>query len=176
MIAYKRRNFQLDYLNIVYISIILLESFYVLTKTLKMSESIIVNDEVIHQTSGVILEADKVDNLKRYDVSAKSKYPKVSCTICGKLMIRNNLTRHMKVHNVSQNSDLSVSESRDEVSKKMNDQKNIFNKKLKLGEHVHGVLLEGDVEPMSLSKEYREALELFECYNSDVQITSILKP
>ena len=45
-----------------------------------------------------------------------------------------------------------------------------------MGEHVHGVLLEGDVEPMSLSKEYREALELFECYNSDVQITSILKP
>ena len=121
MIAYKRRNFQLDYLNIVYISIILLESFYVLTKTLKMSESIIVNDEVIHQTSGVILEADKVDNLKRHDVSVKSKYPKVSCTICRKLMIRNNLTRHMKVHNVSQNSDLSVSESRDEVSKKMND-------------------------------------------------------
>ena len=76
-------------------------------------------------------------------------------------MIRNNLARHMKVHNVSQNSDLSISESRDEVSKKMNDQQNIFKQKLKLGEHVHEILLEGNVEPMSLSKEYQEALELF---------------
>ena len=77
------------------------------------------------------------------------------------LMIRNNLARHMKVHNVSQNSDLSISESRDEVSKKMNDQQNIFKQKLKLGEYVNEILLEGNVEPMSLSKEYQEALELF---------------
>ena len=62
------------------------------------------------------------DNLKRYlkrhDVAVKSKYSKVSCTIRRKLMIRNNLARDMKVHNLSQNSDLSVSELLDEVSKR----------------------------------------------------------
>ena len=159
-----------------------------------MSESIIVNDEVeksnvefdkplgrnknLMKTCPVCCKSMRGDHikrhLKRHDVSVKSKYPKVSCTICRKLMIRNHLARHMKIHNVAES--ISVSDSRDVVSKKMNDQQNIFKQKLKLGEYVHGVLLEGNVEPMSLSKEYREALELYECYNSDVQITSILKP
>ena len=124
-----------------------------------------------------LMRSDHVKrHLKRHDVSAKSKYPKVRCTICGKLTIRNNLARHSKVHNVSQNVDLSVSESRDEVFKKVCDHQKIFVQKLKLGEHVHGILLNGNVEPMSLTKNYREALELYECYNSDVQITSTLRP
>ena len=118
----------------------------------------------------------RADNLKRNlkrHVAVKSKYPKISCTICRKIIIRNNLARDMKVYNVLQNSDLSVSELRDEVSKKMYNRQNTFTQKLK----NRRVRSWSNVEPMSLSKDYKEALELYEDYNSDVQIiTSILKP
>ena len=78
-----------------------------------MSESITVNAEVeksnaefdkprgrnrnLVKTCPVCCKSMRGDHikrhLKRHDVSVKSKYPKVSCTICRKLMIRNHLAR-----------------------------------------------------------------------------------
>ena len=115
-------------------------------------------------------------HLQRHDILAKSKYPKVSCKICGKSMIRNHLSRHMKVHNIVQKGDQPIPESSDGVLKRVYNNQKVFEQKLSLGDRVHRILLDGNVEPMSLSKDDREALELFECYNTEVQITSALRP
>ena len=115
-------------------------------------------------------------HLKRHNALTKSKYPKVRCMICGKSMLRNNLARHSKVHKRLQTVDQHISQSSDEILKRICDNQNLFEEKIRLGEQIHRILLDGDVEPMSLPKSDREALELYESYNTDVQTTSTLRP
>ena len=110
-------------------------------------------------------------HLKRHDVfSVKSKYPKQNSKKCGTLKIGNRLARHSKVKNVLQKLEQPLAESRDEIFKRICHNQQVFEQKIMLGRRVRQILLDYYFDPMSLSKNDKEALDLYEYFNTDAGV------
>ena len=118
-----------------------------------------------------VMRSDHIKrHLKRHDVSAKSKYPKQDSKKCGTLKIGNRLARHSKVKNILQKLEQPLAESRDEIFKRICHNQQVFEQKIMLGRRVRQILLDYYFDPMSLSKNDKEALELYEYFNTDAGV------
>ena len=115
------------------------------------------NDRHLQKTCSTCLKTMRSDHLKSHletHAKIKSKYYKTPCQTCGKMMRKDNIKRHMKIHKPSE---------QNTVSLLLNDQKQ-FNDKCQTGLFVKNALLTENIEPHSLRKEMKEALNIYECY------------
>ena len=101
---------------------------------------------------GICSKTLRSDKLKvhqaRHGVS--SKYPIKSCPICHKAMIAWNLQRHVKVH----------AKSKKHIYENIKADQLTYDDITQTGQIVNDVLVAEDINPNSLRKEYKNALEI----------------
>ena len=109
------------------------------------------------------------------------KHKQVECRICLKTMRSDNLVRHMKTHEKKQCSMDVVTEKIEYNSKiddialenKIMNDANEYRRKLELGRKVKEIALKNDIPAASLSKDNKEALELFENRGQEKEIEAV---
>ena len=112
------------------------------------------------------MRSNKINRHLKTHNAIKSKYLTTSCNICEKIMRKDNLKRHLKTHEKTFSKDetpIPQSTEQDIVSLLKDDQK-LFNAKLQTGSFVKNALLTQNIEPHSLRKEMREALDIHDCH------------
>ena len=133
-------------------------------------------DRHLHKSCPVCLQMMKSDKISRHLKThnvMKSKYLTISCNICAKVMRKNNLKRHLKTHSKDVTPKTPSSEQ-DIVSLLLDDQK-LFNDKCETGSFVKNALLTQEIEPQSLRKDMKEALDIHECYTKPEMSSCNLK-
>ena len=109
------------------------------------------------------------------------KHKQVGCKICLKTMRSDHLIRHMKTHEKKQCSMDVVTEKIEYNSKiddialenKIMNDANEYRRKLELGRKVKEIALKNDIPAASLSKDNKEALELFENRGQEKEIEAV---
>ena len=109
------------------------------------------------------------------------KHKQVECRICLKTMRSDNLVRHMKTHEKKTNGMDVVTEKIEYNSKiddialenKIMNDANEYRRKLELGRKVKEIALKNDIPAASLSKDNKEALELFENRGQEKEIEAV---
>ena len=109
------------------------------------------------------------------------KHKQVECRICLKTMRSDTLKRHMKTHEKKQCSMDVVTEKIEYNSKiddialenKIMNDANEYRRKLELGRKVKEIALKNDIPAASLSKDNKEALELFENRGQEKEIEAV---
>ena len=126
-------------------------------------------DKHLKKSCPVCFKIMRSDHLKRHLKThnvTQTKNTSVPCNICTKFMRKDNLKRHLKTHKkliVKDDNHKPSSSEQDIVSLLIHDQ-NQFNDKRRMGSLVKTTLLTQSIEPQSLRKEMREALDIHECY------------
>ena len=89
---------------------------------------------------------------------------------------KKHLKRHLKTHKSSSKDESPKTHSSEKyiVSLLLDDQK-LFNDKCQTGSFVKSALLTQNIEPQSLRKYMREALDIHECYTKPEMISCALK-
>ena len=109
------------------------------------------------------------------------KHKQVGCKICLKTMRSDHLIRHMKTHEKKTNGMDVVTEKIEYNSKiddfalenKIMNDANEYRRKLELGRKVKEIALKNDIPAASLSKDNKEALELFENRGQEKEIEAV---
>ena len=109
------------------------------------------------------------------------KHKQVGCKICLKTMRSDHLIRHMKTHE-KKTCSIDVGTEKIEYNSKIDDfalenkimnDANEYRRKLELGRKVKEIALKNDIPAASLSKDNKEALELFENRGQEKEIEAV---
>ena len=109
------------------------------------------------------------------------KHKQVGCRICLKTMRSDTLKRHLKTHEKKTN-EMDVVTEKIEYNSKIDDfalenkimnDANEYRRKLELGRKVKEIALKNDIPAASLSKDNKEALELFENRGQEKEIEAV---
>ena len=142
----------------------------------KKPSKITSNDRHLQKSCYICLKTMRGDNLNRHIASHnsnKAKCLKTACITCGKIMRKDNIKRHMKIHKPAKSANTVPSEQ-DTVSLLKYDQK-LFNDKCQTGSYVKNALITQNIEPQSLRKYMRDALEIHDSYSKQDMTSSTLK-
>ena len=97
------------------------------------------------------------DNMKFHKHNGTKNYVMKTCSVCQKVMIRGNMSRHMKTHNIS------TKAIKGEIEKSRKE----FEQLKETGQIIKEVIKSNDIDTRVLSRSYADALEI----NSEIPKT-----
>ena len=134
-------------------------------------------DKHLKKSCHVCLKTMRSDHLKRHvktHNTNKTKDIMIPCNICTKIMRKDNLKRHLKTHkSIALDETLTPHSSKQDIISLLMHDHNQFNFKRKTGSIVKSTLLTHSIEPQSLRKEMKEALDIHEWYTTQETNTNL---
>ena len=115
-----------------------------------------------------------------------ARHRNLECPMCKRMMRSNNLKRHWKNKHKMFDMELTVKvegkakadrsmSSTDDLKMEILENNEIYSEKIQLGERINKVLLETNAKEESLSRQHKEALDLYQrkrlCFSLDDKIT-----